>query len=170
MRGSGGGGMRVGGAVRGGGGGGARFSARPAISRPSTRPSSGGNVARSTFRDTGNHSATTGNPAGTARFNVKLDHTVKSNAVRETLNSGSVAGALRNRTALRNPGNRARITATAATAGWHQGARRRQWLVAASQWRIRMGRPAVLAVRLQRHVRLCDVGQRLRRLVLGLWL
>ena len=31
-----------------------------------------------------------------------------------------------------------------------------------------MGRPAVLAVRLLRHVRLRDVGRRLRRLVLGL--
>jgi hypothetical protein len=69
----------------------------------------------------GNRFATTGNPAGTARFNVKLDSTVKSNAVRETLNSHMVAGALRNPTALRNPGNRARITASAATAGWHNG-------------------------------------------------
>jgi hypothetical protein len=58
----------------------------------------------------GNRSAATGNPAGTARFNVKLDSTVKSNAVRETLNSHLVAGALRSPTALRNPGNRARIT------------------------------------------------------------
>jgi hypothetical protein len=52
---------------------------------------------------------------------VKLDSTVKSNAVRETLNSHLVAGALRSPTALRNPGNRARITASAATAGWHNG-------------------------------------------------
>jgi hypothetical protein len=41
--------------------------------------------------------------------------------VRETLNSRSVAGALRNRSALRNPNTRARITASAATAGWHNG-------------------------------------------------
>jgi hypothetical protein len=121
--GGGGGGIRAGGGsgIRAGGGGGARFTARSAISRSYARPSSGGNVAGSTVRNGGNRSAATANPAGTARFNVKLDHTVKSNAVRETLNSGSVAGALRNRTALRNPGNRARITATAATAGWHQG-------------------------------------------------
>jgi hypothetical protein len=52
---------------------------------------------------------------------VKLDRAVKSNAVRETLSSGAVAGALRNRTALRNPHTRAGITATAATAGWHNG-------------------------------------------------
>jgi hypothetical protein len=38
--------------------------------------------------------------------------------VRDTLRSRSVAGALSNRTALRNPGNRAGITAIAATAGW----------------------------------------------------
>jgi hypothetical protein len=41
--------------------------------------------------------------------------------VRNTLNSSSVAGALRNRSALRNPHNRADITARAATAGWHEG-------------------------------------------------
>jgi len=41
--------------------------------------------------------------------------------VRNTLNSQSVAGALRNRSALRNAGGRARITAAAATAGWHNG-------------------------------------------------
>jgi hypothetical protein len=116
--GGGGGGMR-GGGMRGGGGGGARFSGRAAVSRSYARPSSGGgNVARSTF--VGNRSAATGNPAGTGRFNVKLDSTVKSNAVRETLNSHLVAGALRSPTALRNPGSRARITASAATAGWHR--------------------------------------------------
>ena len=32
-----------------------------------------------------------------------------------------VSGALRNRNALRNPSNRARIAASAATAGWHNG-------------------------------------------------
>ena len=37
------------------------------------------------------------------------------------MNSRSVAGALRNQTALRNPNTRARITASAATAGWHNG-------------------------------------------------
>ncbi len=46
---------------------------------------------------------------------------LKSHAVRSTLNSASVAGALRNRGGLRNAGNRARITAAAATAGWHNG-------------------------------------------------
>jgi hypothetical protein len=37
------------------------------------------------------------------------------------LNSSSVAGALRNRSALRSSSSRAHITASAATAGWHGG-------------------------------------------------
>jgi hypothetical protein len=45
----------------------------------------------------------------------------KSHAVRNTLNSRSVAGALRDRSGLRHSSTRARITATAATAGWHDG-------------------------------------------------
>jgi hypothetical protein len=57
----------------------------------------------------------TGNSARNANPNLR------SHAVRSTLNSPSVAGALRNRSALRNGGNRARITASAATAGWHNG-------------------------------------------------
>ena len=46
---------------------------------------------------------------------------LKSNAVRNTLNSRSVAGALRNTSALRDPSSRTHITASAATAGWHEG-------------------------------------------------
>ncbi len=46
---------------------------------------------------------------------------IKTRAVRNTLNSPSVAGALRDRSALRNPHSRANITARAATAGWHDG-------------------------------------------------
>ena len=41
--------------------------------------------------------------------------------MRSTLNSASVAGALHNRGAFRNARNRANITASAATAGWHNG-------------------------------------------------
>jgi LTXXQ motif family protein len=41
--------------------------------------------------------------------------------VTNVLNSRSVAGALHNRTALRNPAARAAIVASAATAGWHNG-------------------------------------------------
>jgi hypothetical protein len=43
---------------------------------------------------------------------------MRSNAVRSALNSRAVAGALHNRTALRNPNARAQLVASAATAGW----------------------------------------------------
>jgi hypothetical protein len=43
------------------------------------------------------------------------------------MNSRAVAGALHHRDALRNPGTRARIAATAATAGWHNGHGRGWW-------------------------------------------
>jgi hypothetical protein len=49
------------------------------------------------------------------------------------LNSRSVAGALRNRTALHNPNTRALIAASAATAGWHNGRGGDGW------WRHRNG-------------------------------
>jgi hypothetical protein len=49
------------------------------------------------------------------------------------LNSRAVAGALRNRAGLRNPDSRARIAATAATAGWHDGRGQNGW------WRHRNG-------------------------------
>jgi LTXXQ motif family protein len=45
----------------------------------------------------------------------------RSRAVRNVMNSRSVAGALHNRNALRNPAARAAIVASAATAGWHNG-------------------------------------------------
>ena len=41
--------------------------------------------------------------------------------MRNALNSRSVAGALHNSAALRNPATRAHIAASAATAGWHDG-------------------------------------------------
>jgi hypothetical protein len=52
---------------------------------------------------------------------------LRSRAVRSALTSHAVAGALQNRGALRNPGTRARIAATAATAGWHDGRGRGWW-------------------------------------------
>ncbi len=57
----------------------------------------------------------------------------RSRAVRNVLNSRSFAGALRNQAALRNANARARITATAATAGRHDGRGRHGW------WRHRHG-------------------------------
>jgi len=53
--------------------------------------------------------------------------------VQRALNSRSVAGALHNRTALRNPNTRAQIAASAATAGWQHGRGRNGW------WRHRNG-------------------------------
>ena len=117
----GGGGMRV-----GGGGRAWRSRApRPAISRSAARPSSRVNRA-STVHPSNNAVGqrtplnTTGNATRTAR-NATRTANVKSNAVRNTLNSRSVAGALRNTSALRVPRSRSHITATAATAGWHDG-------------------------------------------------
>jgi hypothetical protein len=52
---------------------------------------------------------------------------LRSRAVHSALNSRAVAGALHNRAALRNPGARARIAATAATAGWQNGHGRGWW-------------------------------------------
>jgi hypothetical protein len=53
--------------------------------------------------------------------------------VQHALNSRSVAGALHNRTALRNPHTRAQIAASAATAGWQHNHGRNGW------WRHRNG-------------------------------
>ena len=61
------------------------------------------------------------NSTGSATRNANVNPNLKSHAVRSTLNSPSVAGALHNRSALRDPRNRSRITAAAATAGWHNG-------------------------------------------------
>jgi len=141
--GGGGGGHAAGGGGGHGGGSGAHVSARPAISHSTTaRPSSSGTVSHTTVRSTGNKSAvtstapnssvgsgaatsssrnTTRGSAKTATFNTKLNSGVKSSAIRNTLNSRSVAGALSTPGALRNPKTRAHITASAATAGWHEG-------------------------------------------------
>jgi hypothetical protein len=154
-----GGAAQAGGVARGSGGAG--VSTRSTISRSSARSSSGGNVVRSTARNTRNRSATTRNTRNrsattrntlnrsvgsralttssrnatrnakklnatsnaklNATSNAKLNANVKSNAVRNTLKSRSVAGALSNKSALSNPVTRAGITASAATAGWQKG-------------------------------------------------
>jgi LTXXQ motif family protein len=107
----GGGGAHFGGA-RFSGGGGRHFSARSAISRSSARPSFRGNRSFAVRNGPSNRNPTLGQSRS-----AKL----RSNAVRNALNSRSVAGALHNRSALRNPGTRAHIAASAATAGWHNG-------------------------------------------------
>ena len=61
------------------------------------------------------------NATRNATRNANVNPNLKSHAVRSTLNSPSVAGALRNRSALRDPNGRAHITSIAATAGWHNG-------------------------------------------------
>jgi hypothetical protein len=117
----GGGGTRGGGGMRGGGA--PHISARPGISRSSAAPISRGNGSFAGHTPSTNSVGqrtplnSTGNEGRRANLNANL----RSHAVRNTLNSASVAGALRNGNALRNPGTRAHITASAATAGWHEG-------------------------------------------------
>jgi LTXXQ motif family protein len=149
------GGVRVGGAPR--------FAGRPAISHVAARPSfrsqrsfaarsgpsrtasraaalrTNAPITRSAAitrsnaalsRNSRNANASIG-PNGTATMNRAA--IAKSNAVRNTLNSRPVAGALHNPTALRNPNARAQLLASAATAGWHDGRGGHGW------WRHRHG-------------------------------
>jgi LTXXQ motif family protein len=126
---AGGGGHAVGGGGRGGGarvgGGGAHHvSARPATSRSAAHPSSRG--TRASAAHNASNARTSTSAAGQKTLfnstgNATRSANVKSTGVRSTLNSRSVAGALRNTSALRDPRNRSQITATAATAGWRNG-------------------------------------------------
>jgi LTXXQ motif family protein len=132
--------MHFGGAPHSGGG--ARFGGRPAISRFSARP---GFHAQRSFAGHANRFAGHGPVANVnrgARLNgnrnaanlgPNRNTNPRSNAVRNALNSRAVAGALHNKTALQNPATRARIAASAATAGWHDGRGREGW------WRHRHG-------------------------------
>jgi len=61
------------------------------------------------------------NTGRTETSNARVNSGVHEHAVRTTLNSRAVEGALHNRSELHNPNNRARIAAAAATAGWHNG-------------------------------------------------
>lgn len=125
--GGGGGSPHFGGGSRGGGA--AHISAVPSISRSSARPTSSGNRASSGNRTLAVHTAPSRavehraplNGGRTATSNARVNPGVRDRAVRNTLNSRSVEGALHNRSELHNPNNRARITAAAATAGWHNG-------------------------------------------------
>ena len=107
------GGGHIGGGHFGGhfGGGGRHFSAGRAISR---------SAGRTGFH--GSHSLAVGSAAaGLTGHNAS----VRATAVHHALVSGAVAGALHNRSALRDPGVRAQISASAARAGWHD--RRGGW-------------------------------------------
>ncbi len=118
-----------GGAHFGGGGGGAHFvggshgGGAARISRSPARPSSSGNRTLAVHTAPG---GTVGHraPLNTGRSetsNARVNHGVHDRAMRNTLNSRSVEGALHNRSELHNPNNRAHISAVAATAGWHNG-------------------------------------------------
>ena len=122
-----GGGMRAGGGVHFGGGGarhfggggGRHFSSRFAISRSAARSSFRGNTLGGSVS---RRATLNGNGNPTSR-----SASLRSTAVRSALNSRAVAGALRNRSALHDPAARARIVASAATAGWHGGRGRNGW-------------------------------------------
>jgi len=113
--GGGGGGAHFGGGSRGGGA--AHISARPSISRSSERPSASSN------RSFAIHNNATPNERVNVnvRSNARPNANAHSNAVRNTLSSRSVDGALHNRSELHDQNTRSRITASAATAGWHNG-------------------------------------------------
>src|SRR5712671_3589155 len=138
----GGGGAHFGGAMRGGGGahvggggvrhfsggGGRHFSAGGARHFSGGGRHYGGRFVgpRSTagaISRGGSRTATNGNRTFSSNRNANQ----RSRAVHQALNSRAVAGALHHRGALRNPGTRARIAATAATAGWHNGHGRGWW-------------------------------------------
>ncbi len=115
--GRGGGGHFGGGGHIGGGGhfgGGAHFGGRARFaSRPSFR-------AHRSFAVHGNPSRAASGRA-TPGENPTVSENRRAGTVRNVLNSRAVAGALHNRTALRNPNVRAQIAASAAIAGWHDG-------------------------------------------------
>ena len=141
---AGGGGARFSGGMRGGGGsrfssgGGRHFSGRPSgVSRSAARPSFRGNRSFSARSGSANRRATfnANQKSWPECGNIKQSRNanLRSNAVRHALNSRAVAGALRNRGALHNPGIRAMIAASAATAGWRHGRGGNGW------WRHRNG-------------------------------
>jgi hypothetical protein len=129
----GGGGMRGGGGAHFGGGG-MRGGGGPHFGGGGVRHFGGGGGVRH-FGGGGRHFAAPRSTAGAisrsgkATFSTNGNRTIGANRnanlrarnVNRALNSRAVAGALHNRGALRNPGARARIAATAATVGWHDG-------------------------------------------------
>src|SRR5947208_4710438 len=125
------GGARIGGAHFGGArigrSGASRFAARPSFrSQRSFAVHSASSRAASRAAARANRAAAlNANRGATLSRNAALSQNrsanLRSAAVQNALNSRSVAGALRNRTALHNPNTRAQIAATAATAGWLGG-------------------------------------------------
>ena len=76
---------------------------------------------RSTHADRSTNANQITNANRSTARTTNLNANVRSTAVRNTLRSRTVAGALSNRSALRNASTRAGITASAATAGLHNG-------------------------------------------------
>jgi hypothetical protein len=113
-----GGGMRGGGGMRFGGGGGRRFGG---VARSGARPAFRGNRSFGVRNNVGRSAnrAATFRPNANPTARQQRISNARSNAVRNVLNSRSVAGALHNRSALHNPAARSRIAASAAMAGWH---------------------------------------------------
>ena len=72
-------------------------------------------------------------PNGIPALHQDRSARLRTNAVRNALNSRAVAGALHNRSVLHNPAARTRIAANAATAGWRNGHGGNGW------WRHRNG-------------------------------
>jgi len=125
------------------GGGAPRFVGRPAISRSAGRANfraqrsfagRGGPSRAAALRSNAaiNRNASIDRNTNTSRSQNRAA-TIKSKAVRNVLNSRSVAGALRDKAALRNPNARAQLVASAATAGWHHDRDGQGW------WRHRHG-------------------------------
>ena len=125
------GGAHIGGAHFGGArigrSGASRFAARPSFrSHRSFAVHGASSRAASRAAARASHAAAlNANRGATLSRNAALSQNrsanLRSAAVQNALNSRSVAGALRNRTALHNPTTRAQIAATAATAGWLGG-------------------------------------------------
>lgn len=104
-----------GGGFRGGGGhfaGGGRHFGSGAVSHAGR----GGNFQAARGGNFSRGANFAGHNAGT---NLSRHGMMRANAVHHALAGAAVAGALHNHNALHNPGDRARISAAAATAGWH---------------------------------------------------
>lgn len=101
------------------GGGPSRFGARPSFHGQRSFAVHGNrNRAASRAAPLNANRSATFSPARNATLGQNRSAAIRANAVQSALNSRSVAGALRTRTAVLNPNTRAQIVASAATAGW----------------------------------------------------
>lgn len=114
--------------------GGNRFAGRSGNNRPSIRANR--EASRAVIRENraaarnaarANNNNNRNNITNRSAERSARDASRRTNAVRSTLNSRSVAGAMNNRSALRNANARARITASAALAGWRGRGRGGWW-------------------------------------------